>query len=185
MRGSVTIRYNYVSHEMETTMKWSRTNLCIIASCCAVLASCSESPSPQQAIADSMPVISGDAVFAHVALLADDLYEGRETGKRGYQLAAKYVATQFAALGLEPGNNGSYFQTVTFATASVIPGSRALTVSSASGERSYKTFEEFTSGPSLGEEASGPTRARCGCCVPWVSASRRSTSNMPPVLLPQ
>jgi hypothetical protein len=133
-------------------MKLSQTGLCIVASCCTMLASCSESSSPQAVAIESMPIISGDAVYAHVALLGDDLYEGREAGKRGYQLAAKYVATQFSTMGLAPGNDDSYFQTVTFATANVVEGSRALTVSSASGERSYKTYEEFTSGPSFGEE---------------------------------
>ncbi len=152
MRGGVTIRYNYVSDEMEYTMRMSATSLFMIVSCCALLASCSESPTPAADTVSAMPVISGDAVFAHVALLADDLYEGREAGKRGYQLAAKYVATQFSTMGLAPGNDDSYFQTVSFATAIVIEGSRALTVSSASGERSYETFEEFTSSPSMGEE---------------------------------
>jgi Zn-dependent M28 family amino/carboxypeptidase len=56
-------------------------------------------------------------------------------------------------MGLAPGNGDSFFQTVPFTTAIVIEGSRALTVSSASGDRNYKTFEEFTSTPSLaGEE---------------------------------
>ncbi len=130
----------------------SATNLRAIAVSCALLASCSETQFPQNTSAAPLPVISGDAVFAHVALLADDLYEGREAGKRGYQLAAKYVATQFATMGLEPGNDDSYFQTVSFATANVVAGSRALTVSSANGERNYKKFEEFTSSPTLAGE---------------------------------
>jgi Zn-dependent M28 family amino/carboxypeptidase len=137
---------------MEITMKLPQIGLCIVTACCAALAACSEPLSDAREFSSEIPDISGDAVFAHVALLADDLYEGRETGKRGYRLAAKYVATQFSAMGLEPGNNGSYFQTVAFTTARVIQGSRALTVSSASGERSYKTFEEFTSSPTFGEE---------------------------------
>ncbi len=45
--------------------------------------------------------------------LADDLMEGREAGTRGYDLAAKYVATMSKAYGLEPGAaDGSFFQTV-------------------------------------------------------------------------
>lgn len=84
-----------------------------------------------------------------MALLADDLYEGREAGKRGYQLATRYVATQFRTLGLEPGNSGSYYQEVPFQVARIVDGSRSLTVSSAGGERQFATFSEFTSSPTL------------------------------------
>jgi hypothetical protein len=41
------------------------------------------------------------------------LLEGRGTGTRGQEIAAKYVATQFQAAGLDPaGANGSYLQAV-------------------------------------------------------------------------
>ena len=73
----------------------------------SMLVACSRIPSPDHSVAAYAPDIDGNAVQAHVALLADDLYEGREAGKRGYQLAAKYVATQFRAMGLAPGNAGA------------------------------------------------------------------------------
>src|SRR4051794_27989651 len=61
------------------------------------------------------PDFSADAFRAHVTFLADDLLEGREAGTRGYDIASRYVATQFAALGLRPaGANGSWFQPVEF-----------------------------------------------------------------------
>lgn len=48
-----------------------------------------------------------------VKQLADDRMEGRETGTRGFDLAAEYVAKRFREIGLAPaGENGSYFQTV-------------------------------------------------------------------------
>ncbi|HEY0011313.1 MAG TPA: M28 family metallopeptidase [Allosphingosinicella sp.] len=51
----------------------------------------------------------------HVAFLADDLLEGRESGTRGYDIAARYVATGFEGLGLTPGGRGgSWFQQVPF-----------------------------------------------------------------------
>ena len=120
-----------------------------------MLVACSEIPSPDHPAAAYAPDIDGNAVQAHVALLADDLYEGREAGKRGYQLAAKYVATQFRAMGLAPGNDGSYFQSVPFQVAKIVKGSRAMTVSSASGDRQYATFSDYTIRPTLaGEEVS-------------------------------
>ena len=121
--------------------------------CAAILIGCSETQQNDPAPAATLPEIDGDAVKAHVDLLADDLYEGREAGLRGYELAAKYVATQFRTMGLAPGNGDSFFQTVPFRFANIVQGSRALTVNSASGERDYETFDEFTASATLaGEE---------------------------------
>jgi hypothetical protein len=58
--------------------------------------------------------IQGGAVPRPCRFLADDLLEGRNTGTRGYDIAAKYVATQFEALGLKPGAGGSWYQQVPF-----------------------------------------------------------------------
>lgn len=117
-----------------------------------LLAGCS-GPQPDSTKMDHIPEIDGAAVQAHVALLADDLYEGREAGKRGYALAARYVATQFRTLGLQPGNNDSYYQAVPFTVARIVDGSRELSVSSESGDRSFETFSDFTSSATLaGEE---------------------------------
>ena len=67
------------------------------------------------AAAATTPDFSADAFRAHVTFLADDLLEGRDTGSRGYDIASRYVATQFAALGLQPaGPNGSWYQPVQF-----------------------------------------------------------------------
>jgi len=60
-----------------------------------------------------MPAVSTAAMDAHLKYLADDLLEGRAPATRGGRLAAKYIAAQFEALGLEPaGSDGSYFQPV-------------------------------------------------------------------------
>lgn len=57
---------------------------------------------------------------AHAVFLADDRLEGREAGTRGYDLAALYVANQFRALGIAPGDlDGDYYQPITFAKYSV------------------------------------------------------------------
>ncbi|MGI9272194.1 MAG: M20/M25/M40 family metallo-hydrolase [Woeseiaceae bacterium] len=135
--------------------KRSAVGIWFVAACITVLAACAEPRAPNQGKEDFTPDIRGAAVRSHVALLADDLYEGREAGTRGYQLAAKYVATQFQTMGLSPGNDDSFFQTVPFKVASIVRGSRALTVSSASGDHDYQTFEEYTSTPTLaGEDVS-------------------------------
>jgi Zn-dependent M28 family amino/carboxypeptidase len=57
--------------------------------------------------------IDAEKIRAHVKFLASDLLEGRGPGKRGAELAAEYIATQFALDGLKPaGDNGTFFQNV-------------------------------------------------------------------------
>jgi Zn-dependent M28 family amino/carboxypeptidase len=54
---------------------------------------------------------SAEHMKAHMAFLASDLLEGRDSGSRGFDIAAEYVASQFRQLGLTPaGDNGTYFQ---------------------------------------------------------------------------
>jgi hypothetical protein len=69
------------------------------------------SPASAQPAADVQR--SAENVRAHVEFLASDLLQGREAGSPGYDIAAAYVASQFAQLGLKPaGRDGSYFQPV-------------------------------------------------------------------------
>ena len=69
-------------------------------------------------------------MHAHMAFLADGAPEGRGPGTRGYELAAKYVAAQFEAMGLAPaGDQGTYFQKVVLRRTKAIDGLSALTVS--------------------------------------------------------
>jgi Zn-dependent M28 family amino/carboxypeptidase len=61
----------------------------------------------------AMETISGDRIRAQVRFLSHDLLEGRGTGQRGGDIAAEYIATQFATYGLKPaGEHGTYFQKV-------------------------------------------------------------------------
>jgi Zn-dependent M28 family amino/carboxypeptidase len=77
--------------------------------------------------ADAFPAVAGlpdaaraaaasidpEKMRAHVRFLSLDLLEGRGPGTRGGEIAAEYIATQFALDGLEPaGDDGSYFQKV-------------------------------------------------------------------------
>ncbi len=67
-------------------------------------------PAEARAAADS---IDPEKIREHVRFLSLDLLEGRGPGTRGGELAAEYIATQFALDGLEPaGDDGTYFQHV-------------------------------------------------------------------------
>ena len=61
----------------------------------------------------AMQTINPDHIRWHVRYLSHDLLEGRGTGQRGGDIAAEYIATQFAEYGLKPaGDNGTYLQKV-------------------------------------------------------------------------
>ncbi|MFL6541067.1 MAG: M28 family peptidase [Chthoniobacterales bacterium] len=68
---------------------------------------------PPKAALDS---ITADDLLKHIKVLASDEYEGRAPGSKGEELSIKYIADQFKALGLKPGNpDGTYLQEVPLA----------------------------------------------------------------------
>ncbi len=70
-------------------------------------------PGVASASAQAASLINPEDIRAHVRFLSLDLLEGRGPGKRGGELAAEYIATEFALNGLKPaGDNGTYFQKV-------------------------------------------------------------------------
>lgn len=73
--------------------------------------------SPAAALADMTPAISAQEIRADVGFLADDLLEGRDAGTRGYDLAARYVAARFEALGLQQALPNSWYQPLTLSVA--------------------------------------------------------------------
>ncbi|MDP1571676.1 MAG: M28 family peptidase [Vicinamibacterales bacterium] len=80
------------------------------------LAACGGTPPPIEAPVPSGPAeeeIQVGPLTAHVRMLSHDLFEGRAPATRGGDLAAEYLATQLAVLGVEPaGDEGTYFQQV-------------------------------------------------------------------------
>jgi Zn-dependent M28 family amino/carboxypeptidase len=64
-----------------------------------------------------VPVIDPRALAAHMRFLSDDLLQGRATGSEGYAIAARYVAAQFEAAGLEPAGTQGFLQPVALRSA--------------------------------------------------------------------
>jgi len=79
-----------------------------------------------------------EAFRSHVLFLGDDLLEGREAGTRGHELAARYVASQFAGLGVLPGNGDSWFQSVRLGRGT-LAGDPRLTI----GDRVFTYGQSF------------------------------------------
>jgi hypothetical protein len=74
------------------------------------LVAAAAAPAPQ-----TVDPAAAQRVRADVEFLASDLLEGRDTGSRGYEIGASYVASQFRAIGLRPGGaNGGWYLQVPF-----------------------------------------------------------------------
>ncbi len=89
--------------------------------------------------------IEESTLRAHVKFLADDLLEGRGPGGRGGMLAAKYIAAQFEALGLEPAADHNYLQLVQMIGSRPDPANR-LTIKSGAGSQDFKFADDFVAG---------------------------------------
>ena len=90
---------------------------------CLTLACATSSPRPAgsgvdangftEAARSAAAGIRPEAIASHIRFLADDLLAGRDPGTPGYDVAARYVASELQALGLKPaGEGGTYFQKV-------------------------------------------------------------------------
>lgn len=72
-------------------------------------ASCTSSQQPRPAGTDSPPFDVAQ-LRADIRFLASDLLSGRRTGTHGYDVAAEYVASRLAMMGVAAGGQGGYFQ---------------------------------------------------------------------------
>lgn len=96
-------------------------------------------PSQQRSAAQS--AINEAALRAHIRFLSDDMLEGRGTGARGGELAAKYVAAQFESLGLKgAGEKGSFYQPVSLVGVKADPQT-TLAISSSADLARQETFK--------------------------------------------
>jgi len=97
---------------------------------------------PGTAIA-AMQAIRAENIESHVRFLSHDLLEGRGTGQRGGDIAAEYMATQFALYGLKPaGDKGTYMQKVPMV--GITPGAETrFAFVSGHGETALKPLDEY------------------------------------------
>ncbi len=64
-----------------------------------------------------------------IKTLSDDAFEGRGPGTEAGENSALWIAEEMARIGLKPGNNGSYMQTVEMIEQSIDPSQSSLTIS--------------------------------------------------------
>ena len=88
--------------------------------------------------------IDAEHIRAHVRFLSHDLLEGRGTGQRGGDIAAEYIATQFALDGLKPaGDNGTYMQKVPMVGITSCTGDHIFSGPAKGRARELKLLSEY------------------------------------------
>src|SRR5437762_7672463 len=88
--------------------------------------------------------VSPENIRVHVRFLADDLLEGRGTGQRGGDIAAEYIAAQFALYGLKPaGDSGTYMQKVPMVGVTTLPESTFTIVSNSGQPMNLKLLDDY------------------------------------------
>ncbi len=92
----------------------------------------------------ALETINPEHIRWHVRFLAHDLLEGRGTGQRGGDLAAEYIATQFAEYGLKPaGDHGTYMQNVPLVGITTLPETRFTLVPKRGEAMNLKPLDEY------------------------------------------
>ena len=88
--------------------------------------------------------INPEHIRWHVRFLSHDLLEGRGTGQRGGDLAAEYIATQFAEYGLKPaGDHGTYMQKVPLVGITTLPETQFTLVPKRGEAMNLKPLDEY------------------------------------------
>jgi Peptidase family M28/PA domain len=71
-----------------------------------------QTSSDRAAVEVATKAIRPSEIRAHIRFLADSLLQGRAPGTAGYDIAARYVATELEGMGLHPAVSGGWFQAV-------------------------------------------------------------------------
>src|SRR5437588_1274262 len=77
-----------------------------------VSATFSQDSSDLAAVDSATKTIRAEQIRAHIRFLADSLLQGRAPGTPGYDIAARYVATELEGMGLHPAVSGKWYQPV-------------------------------------------------------------------------
>ncbi|WGL15285.1 M28 family metallopeptidase [Microbulbifer bruguierae] len=118
------------------------TQLALAGALCALLTACSGGYGRLP-----IPAADGEKMRRDVEFLAADALQGRRTGSRGYREAAEYVASRFAALGLEPVTGDDYLQPVPFREALWQNHQATMMLHGRDGDITFELGSDFIASP--------------------------------------
>ena len=99
--------------------RWRQRSLAVMLAC-GVPACTPSDRVPDAALA----AMTAEALGAHIDTLASDAFEGRAPSSPGEERTVAYLQSEFARLGLEPGNGGSWVQEVPLVSLTASPDAK-------------------------------------------------------------
>lgn len=98
---------------------------------------------PPATLEDSLDLVRERQLRSHLRWLADDERAGRMTGEPGYDISARYVADQFAAMGLEPFGTSGWYQQVPLRTFKAVGDSAEFIIHADDGDLEFAYRDDF------------------------------------------
>lgn len=102
-------------------------------------------------ISSALEMIDAEGLKKHISVLASDEFGGRAPATEGEQKTVEYIAGQFGALGLQPANNGSWFQEVSMVRITA-PDRMQMSVAGKNSRLTLGSPDDFIGGTGLTTE---------------------------------
>ena len=131
----------------------SRTALLLLA--VVAIGSCASAP--PTTLDESLDLIRERPLRDHFRWLADDEREGRAPGEPGYDVSARYVANQFALMGLEPAGTDGWYQQVPLRSYKAVGDEAEFIVHTDDGDLEFDYRDDFSATP---DPVAASTRVR-------------------------
>ena len=131
--------------------------LMLVLAATAALAACKREPEAPEAAtppaaAHTFTADITEADFADmVKALSSDEFEGRAPGSVGEEKTTAYLEAQMKRIGLQPGNNGSYFQDVPMVETTADEAATTMTLATAKGDHALKFGTDYVIGTRTGQ----------------------------------
>ena len=132
------------------------------------MAGAAQDPSTRNAAEAATKAIRPEQIRAHIRFLADSLLQGREPGAPGYDVAARYVATQLEGMGLHPGVSGGWYQPVPLLKSVTDEGASSLVLTINGQELVLANEKDFAVYPAFAAPAKDGSRAESDINAPLV-----------------
>jgi Zn-dependent M28 family amino/carboxypeptidase len=118
------------------------------------LSACSGDGTSEQAAGGGLESITESDIAEHVRVLASDEFGGRAPSSPGEELTVNYIAEQFAAAGLQPGNDGGWFQNVPLVDITADPSAAPFVVDGSGSPLRFDYSDDFVTWTTRVVEAS-------------------------------
>ncbi len=139
--------------------------LCLLLSSISLF---SQNSSDRAAADVATRAIRPEQIRAHLRFLSDNLLQGRAPGTPGYDIAARYVATELEGMGLHPAVAGNWFQPVPLAKALTDEAASSLVLTVNGKDQKLTDAKDYVLSPWFTSPAKDGTKAQSDVSAPVV-----------------